>query len=180
MRSGLVIDFFTGKEIEVPDEVTKLIQFNEHILLAAQQARSTSLINPETVFITTQRVIVRKPTTLGLRKNVEDFRYTDIANVRLKQGIIRSSIFLKMRFFSDNVEIENFPKEVGQKVFRLIQDGVAGRLSLAQPQDNVAKVPNVIQEEIIQKIKDLAKLKDDGILTEVEFQSKKSELLSRL
>ncbi len=174
------MEFFTGKEIEVPEEVKHILQFNEHILLAAQQARSSNLINPDTIFVTTQRVIVRKPTTLGLRKNVEDYRYTDIANVKLKKGIIRSSIALKMRFFSDNVEIDNFPKEVGDKVFRLIQDGVAGRLSLAQPQDTVVKTPNTLQQEIIDKIKELAKLKDQGIVTDEEFQSKKAELLARL
>lgn len=174
------MSFFTGKEIEVPDDVQRLLQFNEKVLLSAQVARSTELINPGTIFVTTQRVIVRKPTTLGLRKNMEDFRYVDIANVKLKKGIIRSGIVLKMRFLSDNVEIDNFPKEVGEKIFRLVQDGVAGRLVTAQPQDQPGKVPSPLQQEIIEKIKELAKLKDEGILTEIEFQTKKSELLARL
>lgn len=174
------MSFFTGKEIEVPDDVTRLLQFNEKVLLSAQVARSTELINPGTIFVTTQRVIVRKPTTLGLRKNVEDFRYVDIANVKLKKGIIRSGIILKMRFLSDNVEIDNFPKEVGEKIFRLVQDGVAGRLPSAQPQDPEIKIPSPIQQEIIEKIKEIAKLKDQGILTDIEFQAKKSELLARL
>lgn len=173
-------EFFTGKEIEIPEDVKRLLQFNEKVLLSAQVARSTELINPATIFVTSQRVIVRKPTTLGLRKNVEDYRYTDIANVKMKKGIIRSGIVLKMRFLSDDVEVDNFPKDVGEKIFRLVQDGVAGRLSLAQPQDNVVKTPNVMQQEIIEKIKELAKLKDEGILTDIEFQSKKSELLARL
>ena len=173
-------EFFTGKEIEIPEDVKRLLQFNEKVLLSAQVARSTELINPGTIFVTSQRVIVRKPTTLGLRKNVEDYRYTDIANVKMKKGIIRSGIVLKMRFLSDDVEVDNFPKDVGEKIFRLVQDGVAGRLSLAQPQDNLVKTPTVIQQEIIDKIKELAKLKDDGILTDVEFQTKKSELLAKL
>src|SRR5690349_11392505 len=98
------MDFFTGKEIEVPEDVKKLLQFNEKVLLSAETARSASLIAPETIFISSQRVIVKRPTTLGLRKNIEDYRYTDIANVKLKKGIIRSGIILKMRFLSDNVE----------------------------------------------------------------------------
>lgn len=174
------MNFFTGKEIEVPDDVKRLLQFNEKVLLSAETARSASLINPETIFITSQRVIVKRPTTLGLRKNLEDYRYTDIANVHLKRGIIRSGVILKMRFLSDNVEVDNFPKEVGEKIFRLVQDGVAGRLTLAQPEDAVVKTPNVMQQEIIDKIKELAKLKDQGILTDIEFQSKKSDLLARL
>lgn len=111
-------EFFTGKEIEIPDDVQRLLQFNEKVLLSAQVARSTELINPATIFVTSQRVLVRKPTTLGLRKNVEDYRYTDIANVKMKRGIIRSGIILKMRFLSDDVEVDNFPKDVGEKIFR--------------------------------------------------------------
>jgi len=175
-----MMGFFTGKEIEIPDDVRRLLQFNEKVLLSAETARSASLINPETIFVTSQRIIVRKPTTLGLRKNVEDYRFTDIANVKLKKGIIRSGVILKMRFLSDNIEVDNFPKEVGEKIFRLVQDGIAGRLTLAQPQDQIAKTPNVVQQGIIDKIKELAQLKDQGILTDIEFQSKKAELLARL
>ena len=61
---------------------------------------------------------MKRPTTLGLRKNLEDYRYTDIANVHLKRGIIRSGVIPKMRFLSDNVEVDNFPKDVGEKIFR--------------------------------------------------------------
>lgn len=172
------MDFFTGKEIEVPEDVKKLLQSNEQIILSAQQAKSTSLINPNTIFITTQRVIVRKPTSIGSRKNIEDYRFTDIANVQFRKGIIRSGIVLKMRFLSDNVEIDNFPNEVGEKIFKLVDDGVSGRLIIEQL--GQLKTPSDLQQEIINKIKELAKLREQGILSETEFQKKKIELLKTL
>ncbi|MGI0027874.1 MAG: PH domain-containing protein [Nitrosopumilaceae archaeon] len=170
------MSFFTGKEIEVPDDISKILQPEEEVLLAAQQARSTNLINPDTVFMTTKRLMIRKPTSLGLRKNIEDYRFADIANVKLHKGIVRSSILLKVRFLSDDLEIDNISKEAGDKIVQLIQQGIAGALDSKQPQ---AKTPP-LQQDIIDKIKELAKLKDQGILSDDEFKTKKAEFLERL
>jgi len=171
------MSFFTGKEIQVPDDISKILQPQEEVLLAAQQARSTNLINPDTIFLTTKRLMIRKPTSLGLRKNIEDYRFADIANVKLHKGIVRSSILLKVRFLSDDLEIDNISKEAGDKIVQLIQQGIAGALDSAQPQE---KTPSALQQDIIDKIKELAKLKDQGILSDDEFKTKKAELLERL
>ena len=171
------MSFFTGKEIEIPEDVSKILEPDEKVLLAAQQARSTNLINPDTIFVTTQRLLIRKPTSLGLRKNIEDYRFADIANVKLHKGIVRSSILLKVRFLSDDLEIDNISKEAGDKLVQLIQQGIAGRLAVSS-QDKT--IPPVLQQDIIDKIKEIAKLKEQGILSDTEFQTKKAELLSRL
>jgi len=173
----MVLDFFKGKEINVPDDVKRILESGEQILLAAQEARSTNLINPDTIFVTTGRLIVRRPSSLGMRKNIEDYRYMDIANVQLHSGILRSSILLKMRFRSDNVEIDNISKEVGEKVFKLIQEGIAKLSPVSLP---TVKTPDAFQQEIIDKIKELAKLKDQGLLTDEEFTRKKADLLAKL
>ncbi len=170
------MSFFTGKETKIPDDVSNILQPDEKVLLAEQQARSTNMINPDTIFVTTHRLIIRKPTSLGLRKNIEDYLFADIANVKLHKGIVRSSILLKVRFLSDALEIDNISKEAGDKLVQLIQQGIAGSLS----PEKSKKQAQVTQQDIIDKIKDLAKLKDQGILSETEFQTKKAELLSRL
>src|SRR5690348_14426444 len=149
------MSFFTGKEIEIPDDVSKILEPDEKVLLAAQQARSTNLINPDTIFVTSQRLLIRKPTSLGLRKNIEDYRFADIANVKLHKGIVRSSILLKVRFLSDDLEIDNISKEAADKLVQLIQQGIAGRLSVASIQD---EIPTVLKQDIIDKIKEIAKL----------------------
>jgi hypothetical protein len=170
------MNFFTGKEIEVPADISKVLQPREDVLLAAQQARSTNLINPDTIFVTTSRLMIRKPTSLGLRKNIEDYHFADIANVKLHKGIVRSSILLKVRFLSDDLEIDNISKEAADKIVQLIQQGIAGTLNSTLTQ----KETPPLQQDIIEKIKELAKLKDQGILSDDEFKTKKAELLSRL
>lgn len=53
-------------------------------------------------------------------------------------------------------------------------------LKNANAKENKSKVKNEIEPNITEKIRELAKLKDEGILTEEEFNNKKKELLLKL
>ena len=54
-------------------------------------------INIESVIITNERIILREPHSLGLRKNYTDYSYRDIINVTLDKGILRSTIKLTLK-----------------------------------------------------------------------------------
>jgi len=130
----------------------------------------------ESIFVTERRVIKMKPKTFGLRADIGDYLYKDMANVKLNKGMLRSGIRIQMRFMSEDVRIENIPKDGANKVFKAIQDGIAGMIGggSTHPSDENAPKP---QLDIADQIKKLAELKDAGILTEEEFQAKKKQLL---
>ncbi len=120
---------FSGKEIKTPDEIKEILESDEKVLYGVQQAGLGGKITGlESVFVTTKRVIKMKPKTLGLRADIEDYLYKDMANVKLDKGILRSSISIVMRFRSDSLNIKNIPKEDAYKIFKAIDDGIAGRL----------------------------------------------------
>ncbi len=119
----------SGKEIETPEEIKEILESDEKILYGIQQAGLGGKITGlESIFVTNRRVIKMKPKTLGLRADIEDYLYKDMANVKLDKGILRSSISIVMRFRSDTVNIENIPKDEAYKIFKAIDDGIAGRL----------------------------------------------------
>jgi hypothetical protein len=123
--SGII----SGKEVKTPEEVKEILESDEKVLYGVQQAGLGGKITGlESVFITNIRVIKMKPKTLGLRADIEDYLYKDMANVKLDKGIFRSSISIVMRFRSDSIKIENIPKDDAYKIFKAIDDGVAGRL----------------------------------------------------
>ncbi len=120
---------FSGKEIKTPDAIKEILESDEKVLYGVQQAGLGGKITGlESVFVTTKRVIKMKPKTLGLRADIEDYLYKDMANVKLEKGILRSSISIVMRFRSDSLNIKNIPKEDAYKIFKAIDDGIAGRL----------------------------------------------------
>ncbi len=119
---SIIRDIFTGIEIEVPRDVDELLVYNERVLCSVRQARTKQLITPDSIYITSQRIIIRRPTTLGLRRNVTDYRFRDIANVRMKKGIINSTIIMKVRFLSEDLCLESIPNKSASKIFKLIQE----------------------------------------------------------
>lgn len=123
-----------GREIEVPIEIHKILEFDEKVLLAFQQAGiGGNAFGLESIFITNKRIIKKKPRTLGLRANITTYLYKDMANIKVNRGILRSNIGIKMRFMSEDVKIENIPRMGADKMCRVIQDGIAGRLQEGKP-----------------------------------------------
>jgi hypothetical protein len=174
--SGII----SGKEIKVPEEIKCVLDANENVLLAVQQAGlGGKTMGLESIFVTDKRVIKMTPKTLGLRSDVTDFNYKDMANVKLDKGILRSSIGITMRFLSEPVYIKNISKEGANRIIKMIQDGIAGRLGNEITDSSDATVSSS-QMDITEQIRKLGELKDIGILTDEEFQTKKTELLSKL
>lgn len=124
-EGSLTGGIFTGLEIEVPKDIRELLIAGEKVLHAVRQARLEQAITPDSIFVTTHRIIVRRPTTLGLRRNVTDYRYTDMANTRIEKGLINSSIYIDMRFLSEECCLKGIPNKSAVKIFRTIQERIA-------------------------------------------------------
>jgi hypothetical protein len=130
-------DLFKGLEIDIPDDIRELLISGEHILHAVRQARLEQAITPDSIFITTHRIIVRRPTTLGLKQKITDYRYMDMANVRIEKGIINSSIYIDMRFLSEECCLRGIPNRNAARIFRTIEEQI-NRLSspASSPQED--------------------------------------------
>lgn len=118
----------SGKEIDAidaPEEIKKILELDENILEGVQQAGfGGKIAGVESVFVTNKRMIKLKPNTLGLRSEIEDYLYKDIANVKLDNGILRSSIHIVTRFRTEPIIIENIPKDAANKIYKIIQEGI--------------------------------------------------------
>ena len=56
------------------------------------QARQRRGINPNSIFVTEKRVIIRSPVTFGLGEHIEEYFYHQITNVRLEKGVMSASL----------------------------------------------------------------------------------------
>lgn len=138
----------TGKEIEVPNVIKDMLVDGEKVLHAVQQARIKQFITPDNIIVTNKRVIVHRPRLFGLRQNIEDFKFIDMANTVVDHGIIQSSIKIKMRFQPNEIVLEGIPKDVSREIFKNIQDGIAGRLGTVEPSAPIPIMPSSPEPEI--------------------------------
>jgi len=90
-------DIFDEKKV---DEITKIadrLDEDETVLMVIRQTKNllkpgSSLITPDIIFATTKKIIIRNPSALGLRQNIEIYPYEKIVDIKLEKGIFSSSI----------------------------------------------------------------------------------------
>ncbi len=126
---------------------------------------------------TTKRLIF---ISRGLRLHVEDFSYDKISSIQHETGLIGGSI--KVFASGNNAEITNVPKAYVKGFADFVRAKISGMKEHPAVTAHYASTSSSHPpgEDIIIQIERLAKLKDQGILTEEEFQTKKQELLSKM
>ena len=111
--------------VEPPPDVAHLLGPNEQVQLFIQQKVYHPKINVDSVVLTNERVILRHPHALGLKKDYTDFSYTDIANAILDKGILRSTVKCVLRFGGDPLMLNDLPNEQAQKAYGIIRENLA-------------------------------------------------------
>lgn len=120
--ANTVTAIITGKKINVPNDILKIVGPDEAFLHAFQTAGfGGSITGLPSFFVTDSRIIKRIPRDVGLRADIEDYWYRDMANVRISKGIVRSSIYITMRHQSNDLIIEDLPREGVNEAVRDIQ-----------------------------------------------------------
>ena len=85
-------------------------------------------INIESVIITNERIIFRHPHALGLKKDYTT-TVTDITNVTLDKGILRSTIKLTLihrgeQQEGEHLELDNLPNDLAEKGYGVIRENI--------------------------------------------------------
>jgi hypothetical protein len=113
-----------GKTIKVPNAIKKMLLADEQVMAAIKQSRLKAAITPDSIIITNQRIIRYSPSALGLHKEIEDFRYEDIANIKVDKGILFATITAKRRFMSEDLILDNLPRGQADYISRAIQENL--------------------------------------------------------
>lgn len=91
------ISEFDKKERSEIERVKQMLEAAEVIKTVARQSRimpGGSLVTPNIIFATNKRLILRDPTTLGLRAGIESIPYSQINKVHLEKGAFTSELVI--------------------------------------------------------------------------------------
>ena len=75
-----------------PNDLTSILDPNETVELYIKQKFYHLVIDIDSVVITNERVILRHPHALGLKKDYTDYNYLDFEDVIIDKGLLRSTI----------------------------------------------------------------------------------------
>jgi Bacterial PH domain len=186
-------DITDGDELNEIEKIEKILTSDEKVLLVARESRlmpGGSHFTPNSVIATDRRVIIRDPYMLGLKAEVIDIPYDVITSVKLQKGVFTSAILFKA------------PAMVNNSKLGLIDEGISGEddqegVIEALPKDKAEELLEIIRRQmkpastgeatssietisIADEIEKLSKLKQNGILSESEFQKMKYRLLQKI
>ncbi|MDH4068720.1 MAG: PH domain-containing protein [Dehalococcoidia bacterium] len=117
-----------GRTIKVPNAIKKMLLADEQVMAVVKQSRLKAAITPDSIIVTNQRIIRCSPSALGLRKEIEDYRYEDIANLKIDKGILFATITARRRFMSQDLILDKLLKGQADYISRVIQENL-GRMS---------------------------------------------------
>src|ERR671922_1636748 len=192
-------DNITDKnELEEIRKIANRLDQDEKVRFVAKQSRvrpgGSALATPNIVFATDKRVIIRNPTMLGMRENIEDIPYDKMTSVKLEKGVFSSTILIRtpglseMSRFSkhsgliawgrgEDGQIDALPKNKAEQLFTIVRQGIdKAKKAAALPSTTVVNQQISLADELTK----LAKLKQQGIISEAEFIQMKRDLLKKM
>jgi len=110
--------------MDAPDDIAKILGPNEKVELYIKQKIYHPQINIDSVVFTNERIILRHPHALGLKKDYTDYNYRDIANVVLDKGVLRSTIKCTLRLGGEPLALGDLPNSEAEKAYGLIRENI--------------------------------------------------------
>jgi Bacterial PH domain/Short C-terminal domain len=167
-----------------------------------------SHFTPNIIYATDRRIIVRDPYMLGIKENVVDIPYDIITSIKLEKGLLSSTIRFKAPGLMSSTKlgmmdsivdgeddeggiIEAIRKDKAEDLLEIIRSGMQNEGGGGKSAPSKKQKPSELLESkeytvpfnqsisIADELRKLAKLKEEGILTEEEFKQMKQDLIRK-
>lgn len=195
-----------GGDLEEVNKINEMLNPDEKVLLVARQSKikpGGSYFTPNTIYATDRRIIIRDPYMLGIKANVVDIPYDIITSLKLEKGLLSSTIRFKAPGLMSSTKlgmmdsiiegeddqtgiIEAIPKDKAEDLLEIIRSGMNDSrrippskrqksIDLNEPKEVMTRSNHLVS--IADELRKLAKLKEEGIVTEEEFNQMKQQLI---
>jgi hypothetical protein len=181
--SSFVTDITDKNELEEIQRIANRLVKDEKVIFVARQSRfkpGGSRGSPATFFVTSQRLIVRNPSMMGMREDFSSVNYDKISSLNVKKGFFSSTLKIMAEGFAG--DIDAIDKEKAEKIMSYIEEKMnQATTSAVQSRTNTTTTitSNPQSSSAADELTKLARLKEQGILSEAEFNQMKQEILKK-
>ena len=180
MSGGIENTPYHAKEDQ--EEISKIasrLDKDENVEIAGKQSKfkpGGSAVTPNTIFVTDKRIIIRNPTMLGAREKLDSIAFNQITSIQLGKGVFSSTI--KLRAYGYQEDIDAIPKDRAEKIVEYIKNAMKNPPMTQSVPSSVAQQQSSLS--LADEISKLAKLKDQGIISETEFLEMKQDVMRKM
>jgi hypothetical protein len=177
--SSIITDITDKKELEEIQRIANRIVRDEKVLFVARQSRfkpGGAKGTPATLFVTSQRLIFRNPSMMGMREHFSSVNYDKISSLDIEKGIFSSTLKIRAEGFAGDVDA--IDKEKAEKILLYIQEKMDEATTSAMRSQRDTHTSN-LQLSAADELTKIARLKEQGILSEAEFNQMKQEILRK-
>jgi hypothetical protein len=178
--SSIITDITDKKELEEIQRVANRVVRDEKVMFVARQSRfkpGGAKGTPATLFVTSQRLIFRNPSMMGMREHFSSVNYDKISSLDIEKGIFSSTLKIRAEGFAGDVDA--IDKEKAEKILLYIQEKMDEVTTSAMHSQLDIHTSNP-QLSAADELTKIARLKEQGILSEADFIQMKQEILRKL
>lgn len=174
--------------------VQEICTASEDVKYMAVQQHPVANISPDAVVLTNRRAIVFRQKVMG-RLDFVDVRWLDVKDVHVSEGVLRAT--LSIQGINGHVEkVEHVPKAQARKVYRIGQEMeeemIEFRRERMMEEDrnransvvvNTAVAPQPAPsggDDLVGRLKQLKEMLEADLISQAEFDAKKSEIMRDL
>jgi Bacterial PH domain/Short C-terminal domain len=180
---SFITDITDENELEEIKRIANRLGKDEKVIFVARQSRfkpGGSKGSPATFFVTSQRLIVRDPSMMGMREDFSFVHYDKISSLNVRKGFFSSTLKIMAEGFAG--DIDAIDKEKAERIMSYIEErmnqtttsAVHSRTDIATATTTTSNPQSSSAADELTKI---ARLKEQGILSEPEFNQMKQEIL---
>ncbi|AAM38762.1 conserved hypothetical protein [Xanthomonas citri pv. citri str. 306] len=180
--------------------ITELLTRDEQVEYIAVQKKMMMNFSPDAVVLTNRRFIVVYPKLLGM--TFRDFPWREVLDVHMSEQMLGATIMCRTTQGA-YASIDSLPKKQARRVYAYAQQveesayekrqqleidklrAAAGGVVVHAPGTHGAAMPSQASavpasDDPVQVLSKLKQLLDAGLITQDEFDAKKTEVLARL
>lgn len=160
-----------------------MLATGEQVHYVAVQKMPAVTLFPDSIALTDRRIFFCRSTKLGLATDFDIFAWDDVMDITFKEGLLSSKFSVTLGG-ADPLEMNHIPKSQARKLYQWGQEArerqrTAGAQDTDEPHLKIA-APAETDDELTLKLKKLKSLFERQLITQEEYENKKSELLSQL
>lgn len=178
-------------------KVNGLLTSGEQVEYIAVQKKPVVNLSPDCIALTNKRIIFCRPRNLGLSMDFQDYAWKDILDCHMKEGIIGATFSMKTVKGNMNM-LDYLPKAQARKLYQFAQQKEEEMIAYRREHDlenkraiagggitvnaNLPIPQNVTEqkEDPLETLQKLKKLLDSEIISQMEFDTKKTAILSKM